>query len=61
MREAVSAEERLIATLRFLGTGRDFTDLRFSTVTSAQLLSNVIPETCWAIYKVLKKTIKVIK
>ncbi|CAK1593514.1 unnamed protein product [Parnassius mnemosyne] len=58
MRQAVSAEERLIATLRFLATGRSYKDLRFSTVTSFQLLSKIIPETCWAIYKALKKTIK---
>lgn len=49
MRQAVSAEERLIATLRFLATGRDYKDLRFSTVTSYQFLSKMIPETCWAI------------
>ncbi|CAG5043540.1 unnamed protein product [Parnassius apollo] len=60
MRQAVSAEERLIATLRFLATGRSYKDLRFSTVTSFQLLSKIIPETCWAIYKALKKTIKVV-
>ncbi|CAF4940486.1 unnamed protein product [Pieris macdunnoughi] len=59
MRPAVSVEERLIATLRFLATGRDYKDLRYSTIISHQLLSKFIPETCWAIYKVLKETINV--
>jgi len=59
MREAVSAEERLVATLRYLATGRDYADLKFSTAISPQLLSKIIPETCNAIFKVLRTFIKV--
>lgn len=55
MREAVSAEERLIATLRYLATGRSYEDLKFSCAISPQLLGQIIPETCWAIYRALKK------
>nr|XP_022907301.1 protein ALP1-like [Onthophagus taurus] len=55
MRDAVTPEERLIATLRFLATGRSFEDLKFSYVISTQLLGRIIPETCRAIYKVLRK------
>jgi len=54
MRESISAEERLVATLRFLATGRSYEDLKFSSAISAQALGKIIPETCWAIYKVLR-------
>jgi len=54
MRESISAEERLVATLRFLATGRSYEDLKFSCAISAQALGKIIPETCWAIYEVLR-------
>ena len=59
MRQAVSAEERLVATLKFLASGREFRELKFSTSISSQLLSEIIPETCEAIYTVLKNYMKV--
>ncbi|XP_008181021.1 uncharacterized protein LOC103308774 [Acyrthosiphon pisum] len=55
MRESISAEERLVATLRFLATGRSYEDLKFSCAISAQALGKIIPETCWAIYEVLRQ------
>lgn len=54
MRESISAEERLVATLRFLATGRSYEDLKFSCAISAQAIGRIIPETCWAIYRVLR-------
>jgi hypothetical protein len=54
MRKSISAEERLAATLRFLATGRSFEDLKFSTGISTASLSKLIPETCKAIYEVLR-------
>lgn len=54
-REAVSVEERLLATLRFLATGRSYEDLKFSCIISPQLLGKIVPETCRAIYKCLRK------
>uniref|UniRef100_A0A5G3JZG2 DDE Tnp4 domain-containing protein n=1 Tax=Xenopus tropicalis TaxID=8364 RepID=A0A5G3JZG2_XENTR len=54
MRKSISAEQRLIATLRFLATGRSFEDLKFSTGISAQALGHIIPETCNAIVETLK-------
>lgn len=54
MRKAVSAEERLMATLRFLATGRSFEDMKFTTGISAQSLGRIIPETCEPIIKVLQ-------
>ena len=47
-RESVSAEERLIVTLRYLATGRSYEDMKFSAAISPQLLSAIIPETCAA-------------
>uniref|UniRef100_A0A1B0GMF1 Uncharacterized protein n=1 Tax=Phlebotomus papatasi TaxID=29031 RepID=A0A1B0GMF1_PHLPP len=53
-RQAISAEERLMATLRFLATGRSYEDLKFSTRISPQSLCKIIPETCEAIYSALR-------
>ena len=55
MRRAITPHERLSVTLRFLATGRSYEDLKFSAAISAQSLGVIIPETCAAIYKVLKK------
>ncbi|XP_068225317.1 putative nuclease HARBI1 [Palaemon carinicauda] len=54
MRKSIPAEERLIATLRFLATGRSLEDLKFSTGISAQALGHIISETCQAIYDALR-------
>jgi hypothetical protein len=35
MREAITPNERLTATLRFLATGRSYEDLKYSTIISA--------------------------
>jgi hypothetical protein len=55
MRKAVTSHKQLTAALRFLATGRSYADLRFSVIISPQVLSYIIPETCAAVYKVLKK------
>ncbi|KAJ8871725.1 hypothetical protein PR048_028058 [Dryococelus australis] len=55
MREAIPAEERLIATLRFLATGRLLEDLIFSTAISVQALGKTIAKTHDAIFKVLRE------
>lgn len=54
LRPSISPHERLTATLRFLATGRSYEDLKFSTLISPQALGQIIPETCQAIYSVLK-------
>ena len=59
MRQAVIPYKKLTATLRFLATGRSYEDLKFSTIMSPQALGKIIPETCCAIYKVLKEYYKV--
>lgn len=55
MRKSISAHERLSVTLRFLATGRSYKDLKFSSVISPQALGKIIPETCQALYQVLRK------
>ncbi|CAG9837948.1 unnamed protein product [Diabrotica balteata] len=55
MRPAISPHKRLSATLRFLATGRNYEDLKFSTIISPQALGKIIPETCGAIYSVLRE------
>lgn len=54
MRKSISAEHRLIATLRYLATGRKMEDLKFSCAISPQALGKIIPETCRAIYSSIK-------
>ncbi|CAH1379989.1 unnamed protein product, partial [Tenebrio molitor] len=54
LRAAITAEERLAVTIRFLATGRSYEDLKFSAIISPQALGKIIPETCKAIYSVLK-------
>lgn len=54
LRQAITAEERLTATLRFLATGQSFEDLKFPTRISPQALGKIIPETCRQLYLVLK-------
>ena len=54
MRQSITAEQRLTATLRFLATGRSYEDLQFTTGISAPSLSKIIPETCKAVYQVLR-------
>lgn len=54
-RKSISPHERLSATLRYLATGRSLQDLRFSALIATSTLSGIIPETCDAIYKALKK------
>nr|CAI5845715.1 unnamed protein product [Callosobruchus analis] len=55
MRKAVNVRERLIFTLRYLSTGRNIADLKFSCAISPQLLGKIISEACWALFKTLKE------
>lgn len=55
MRESIPPEQRLIATLTFLASGMSYQRLKLSTAISAPSLCEIIPETCAALYQVLKK------
>jgi hypothetical protein len=54
MRQRISRHERLTVSLRFLATGRPYEDINFTSTISPQARSKKNPETCRAIYKVLK-------
>ncbi|KAK4324874.1 hypothetical protein Pmani_004524 [Petrolisthes manimaculis] len=52
MRQAVTAEERLTLTLRYLATGESYRSLSCQFRISHNLISRIIPTVCKAIYKV---------
>lgn len=54
MRDSISALARLEATLLFLSTGASYSSLQYSTRISKQSLSQIVPDTCHAIYDELK-------
>ncbi|XP_059222658.1 uncharacterized protein LOC131996767 [Stomoxys calcitrans] len=58
MRDAITPNERLSATLRFLASGQSYEDLKFLTKISAQSLGGIILETSKAIIAALKPFIK---
>lgn len=60
MRDSIPSHVRLIATLRFLATGRSYEDLKFSMRVSPQALGDIIIETCLAIQTALRDFIQVI-
>lgn len=55
LKSAISPQERLTTMLHYLATGRNYEDLKFSTLISPQSLEKIILETCGAIFQVLKK------
>ncbi|KAJ8945524.1 hypothetical protein NQ317_004606 [Molorchus minor] len=58
MHEAIPASQRLSVTLRYLASGMDLEDLKF-TCHCSQTLELIIMETCSAIIKALKENIQV--
>lgn len=59
MREAIPASQRLSVTLRYLSSGMDLEDLKFTCAIAPQTLELIIMETCSAIIKALKENIQV--
>ncbi|XP_046970597.1 uncharacterized protein LOC124537751 [Vanessa cardui] len=53
-KNTISAEERLVITIRYLSTGCTMTDLHHSYQHGVSTISGVIKDTCQEIYKVLK-------
>jgi len=58
-REAIPDKTRLAITLRFLATGDNYKSLHFLFKVSGQLISQIVPEVCYAINYLLKDEIKV--
>uniref|UniRef100_A0A914V4L2 DDE Tnp4 domain-containing protein n=1 Tax=Plectus sambesii TaxID=2011161 RepID=A0A914V4L2_9BILA len=54
MRPAISTEERLVVTLRYLATGQSFRALGFSFRIAYSTISLIVRECCEAIWTVLK-------
>lgn len=61
MRDAISPNQRLSITLRFLATGNSFSDLKFISAISERAIGRIVMETCEEISKILKDNIKVNK
>ncbi|XP_068200467.1 uncharacterized protein [Palaemon carinicauda] len=55
MRQSISAEAQLHATLLFLSTECSYRSLQYTTSICNQSLSAIIPEICKQIYEVLRK------
>lgn len=60
MRKAIPASQRLSITLRYLASGMDLEDLKFTCAIAPQTLERIIMETCEAIVEALKENIQVI-
>lgn len=60
-REAITVQERLLITIRYLATGDSYTSLQYLFRVSKQTISLIIPEVCDAITDVLRKYVKVSK
>ncbi|CAK1592268.1 unnamed protein product [Parnassius mnemosyne] len=58
-RKAISVEERLSITWRFLASGDSYTILQYLFRVSKQSISVIVPETCQAIVEALKDYIKI--
>ena len=53
LRQSISPRERLCITLRYLVTGDAFVTIRTSDRISPSVISQIIPDTCNALWKVL--------
>ena len=58
-RKAISAQDRLAITLRFLATGDSYYSLMYLFKTSTAVISRTIPEVCTALIEVLQGYVKV--
>ncbi|KAL2092781.1 hypothetical protein ACEWY4_012579 [Coilia grayii] len=54
MRQAVSAQERLAVTLRFLATGESFASFHFQYRLGESTISQIVTDTCEALHQTLK-------
>ncbi|KAJ8959578.1 hypothetical protein NQ314_006227 [Rhamnusium bicolor] len=58
MRKAIPASQRLSITLRYLASGMDLEDLKFTCAIAPQTLEQIIMETCKSIIEALKENMQ---
>ncbi|XP_040159186.1 uncharacterized protein LOC120897981 [Anopheles arabiensis] len=58
-REAITEQERLLITLRYLATGETFTSLQYVFRVSRHSISRIVKETCACLIEALRDYVKV--
>uniref|UniRef100_A0A182WHM0 DDE Tnp4 domain-containing protein n=1 Tax=Anopheles minimus TaxID=112268 RepID=A0A182WHM0_9DIPT len=58
MRDAITAQERLLIPLRYLATGETFRSLQFLFRVSRSSISKIVKETCVCLTKALRSYVK---
>ncbi|XP_058122786.1 putative nuclease HARBI1 [Anopheles coustani] len=58
MRDSITAQERLLITLRYLATGETFSSLQYLFRVSRSSISNIVKETCSCLTKALRDFVK---
>lgn len=61
VRAPISADDKLLATLRFLATGDSYSSIMFHHRISKPAISKFIPEVCDALVDILRNEIRVCK
>uniref|UniRef100_A0A182NLJ3 DDE Tnp4 domain-containing protein n=1 Tax=Anopheles dirus TaxID=7168 RepID=A0A182NLJ3_9DIPT len=61
MRDAITAKDKLIITLRYLAAGDDYKSLEYAYKVSVQSISLFIPEVCGSLIGLLRDYVKVKK
>uniref|UniRef100_A0A182WHM4 Transposase Helix-turn-helix domain-containing protein n=1 Tax=Anopheles minimus TaxID=112268 RepID=A0A182WHM4_9DIPT len=59
LRRAITVEERLMITLRYLATRDEYSKLQFLFRVSKQSISQIVPEVCRCLNEALQDYIKV--